>query len=435
MIVQGNGQSVPSSAFKPQSKKGGGGRPGFHDALAKAAPGRADSMVFSSPNRPADSMVFSKSEPAVDARRPETEPAVMKTKGGDVQNTEATGTVTKAFAFAESNVAARMPRGYSWTENGWQPFSWVPEVSASVEAKLAELHMWAINADRTGMTPEQFGGEIWNQYNDALGGNLLTVLNFSTLSEDWTAIGTQLLNTLMDAMLGFRLSSGEICKVSSDQVLRGFMAARSETRESLHAGMGVHPDMGYDEIEAAIMERFEGKNTLMDFLNKTHALHSTGVLSNRMGVHVDSLFVLNMAWALTIQFGVPRSDLKELRTTLVIPNEKFNLMLNQPFDAVSFLDNVENIINAHIRELRGDEHLIAEGATVFQIPDLIDDFLAMMERHWARMNGERTESAESVLDSGEPDESAGDGLLPFMAGVAAKTGSSVQVDGEKSTEP
>ena len=152
--------------------------------------------------------------------------------------------------------------------------------SSEVRAKLAELREAAANADYTGMSYGEIGTAIWERYNAAFGGNMPAITTFFG-PPDWVDINNQFV-VEFEHMVTFpvereiwkdtRLEPGD---EGYDEYLYSQYGALNRMKD--YNGMSVR------EKEQAILEKYAGKDTLLDFLNMQGELSHAGVLSNKMG--------------------------------------------------------------------------------------------------------------------------------------------------------
>lgn len=175
--------------------------------------------------------------------------------------------------------------------------SFSSEVSASTEAKLAELREIAKNADYTGMSYSEIYKTIYDRYNEASGGQLGAYAFYnppwdSDIGTIKNQLGQELrlhiytpLEKELEQELGF----------TNQENRAEFQKHFIERRYTVRAEALGYGGMSYDEIEKAIVEKYKGKNSLQDFLEMQGELNDTGVLwhklggSDRLGEYYSSL--------------------------------------------------------------------------------------------------------------------------------------------------
>lgn len=69
-------------------------------------------------------------------------------------------------------------------------------VSNAPHAKLKQLAEINAQADYTGMSPDEIYAEIWNRYNEAFDGNMITIRAYIAGPAEWTVIGNQFQNEI-----------------------------------------------------------------------------------------------------------------------------------------------------------------------------------------------------------------------------------------------
>ena len=127
--------------------------------------------------------------------------------------------------------------------------------------------------------------------------------------------------------------------------------------------------MSIEEKEAAIYQKYAGKNTLQDFLNMQGELWKTGVLRQKMGFSGSSQYCSILGRQLEKHF-FPENVLSMENIT----QAQWDSVYNTPFDAVSFLTEVKDAIK-HMTFNNFDfnvEEVLSQG---------IDDLLNKLEEN------------------------------------------------------
>ena len=164
-------------------------------------------------------------------------------------------------------------------------------------AKLAKLREAAEKTDYTGMTPTQVFKEIHDRYNDAFDGNILVITNFALANgREWADINSQYNEELGAA---FRTLCKEYPGITHVEVYREML------------GYG---DMTINEVEAAIVKKYEGKDTTFDFMSMMGEMLRTGVL-DRMGTAeipgAKFIFIEKLGYGLMGRFAQGYSNVSD----------------------------------------------------------------------------------------------------------------------------
>ena len=214
--------------------------------------------------------------------------------------------------------------------------SFSSEVSASTEAKLAELREIAKNADHTGMSYGEISAAIWNRYNDAFGGNLgafsiagdeeMGIINNQYVEEIRQYVENPLKEDLAKE-LGFTQQENRA------EFQKYFLPRLNEiNREKLG-----YDGMTDDETEAAILEKYKGKDSILDFLNMQAELRITGVLRNKMGEEAYGQYYGTLCRQVDKTY-FPQHYLDQIPFK---PGEKYNTFL-QKFDPDFFFSEMKS---------------------------------------------------------------------------------------------
>lgn len=211
-------------------------------------------------------------------------------------------------------------------------------VSASTEAKLAELREIAKNADYTGMSYGEISAAIWNRYNDAFDGNLgafsiagdeeMCIINNQYVEEIRLYVETPLKEELANE-LGFTQEENRA------EFQKYFRPRLDEiNREKLG-----YDGMTDDETEAAILEKYKGKDSILDFLNMQAELRITGVLRNKMGEEAYGQYYGTLCRQVD-QTYFPQNYIDRIP---LVPGEKYNVF-QQKFDPDFFFSEMKSAV-------------------------------------------------------------------------------------------
>ena len=205
--------------------------------------------------------------------------------------------------------------------------------------RLAKLQIIADNVDYSGMDYEEIHSTIWNRYNDTFGGNLMAITSRGCFSGtcEWAAINNQVNDELTQAV--WLPIEREIYRATGlHEGDEGYGDYYLEHYGRISDTTFGYAGMSYDEKEAAIYEKYAGKNTLIDFMNMQGELWRTGVLSNKMGDATTSyLDIVDMQ--LTQHF-FPEHFLYGDKVT----QEQWNSLFDTEFDVRGFYGEVKEAI-------------------------------------------------------------------------------------------
>jgi len=184
----------------------------------------------------------------------------------------------------------------------------------SVEVKLTKLQEIAENTQYPGMTGTEIYKTIWDRYNDAFGGNMSAILSGLASFDEWNKISSQ-----------FRKEINSSYPV--DRTLH----------HAAHAAILGYDGMSPNEIEAAIAKKYEGKNSVLDFLNMYGELRNAGVLDSKLGGWEESLeFTLRVRHWFHFAAGLDQGSIK-------VSQEKRDSVLEADFNGVGFFGSLMNI--------------------------------------------------------------------------------------------
>ena len=222
-------------------------------------------------------------------------------------------------------------------------------VSNACHAKLKQLAEIDAQADYTGMSPDEIYAEIWNRYDEAFDGNLIAIRGCVAGPAEWGEVGHQfytevtrhIFNPAINAAWkeGVELDGRPYTEWTYEEKTDLDRSCREKADKVVFdAKMKVlgYDGMSFDEREAAIREKYAGKNTTIDFLKMQNELQETGVLNNKMGWESARLY--------RAMLEVQLEDLFNPNSISAVGYEKHSLMTadqwyrvaNQPFDTAQF---------------------------------------------------------------------------------------------------
>lgn len=153
----------------------------------------------------------------------------------------------------------------------------------STVTKLAKLQIISDNADYTGMSSEEIYADIWQRYNNAFNGNLPAIVSIMAGGWEWEVINNQYASEFSNSFYR-QVERQEILEktgVSFDDPK--FSKVRTQYRFEEASNFLGYAGMNTAEKEAAIIKKYSGGKTVLDFLNMQGELINTGVIDAKMG--------------------------------------------------------------------------------------------------------------------------------------------------------
>ncbi|MCM1524070.1 MAG: hypothetical protein NC120_06390 [Ruminococcus sp.] len=177
--------------------------------------------------------------------------------------------------------------------------------TATTQAKLDNISEAIENTDYSGMTQAEIYADIEKKYEDTF--------------EDFQILTTTALCT----------DHITVCDHFRDELKSHGI---DTVTEKIYREAKGYTGMSYEEIEAAIKEKYAGKTGFFDQLNLVGELYKTGVLDNKYGS--NEAFVFMSRFSLSIECSgdkcIPRSEwLARLQKTGV--SSPFTLFVNYPY--------------------------------------------------------------------------------------------------------
>ena len=153
--------------------------------------------------------------------------------------------------------------------------------------KLVKLKEIAANTDFSGMSYTEIYTNLWKSYDDAFGGNMPAIMSGLAQSQEKHSIHNQFMDDYekyVSQPLRTQIFQETGCVYGTDaydEVVKEYIGDKEICPfDSIALGYG---GMSIEEKEAAIYQKYAGKNTLQDFLNMQGELWKTGVLKHKMG--------------------------------------------------------------------------------------------------------------------------------------------------------
>lgn len=208
---------------------------------------------------------------------------------------KAAGKTAEGQTFQQA-LAKAAPKGQDTLTISYQPPAQaanVPEKAApdgikilpgdSTETKLEKLSQIADSADYSGMSYTEIYCTIWDRYNSAFGGNMSAITSGLWCPTEWNEINNQFGGEIMNSV--YHPLDKEVWQDSG--LRRGDPGFRDQRiahgwDHFLVAALG-YDSKNYDDCEQAILQRYAGRNSLLDFLNMQGELLRTGVIGHKLG--------------------------------------------------------------------------------------------------------------------------------------------------------
>ena len=155
------------------------------------------------------------------------------------------------------------------------------------------------------MSPDEIYAEIWNRYDEAFDGNMIAIRNFIAGPAEWGEISYQfytevthhIFNPAINAAWkeGVKLDGRPYTEWTYEEKTALDCSSREKANKIVHHAMMKtlgYDGMSFDQREAAIREKYAGKNTTLDFLNMQSELSMSGVLQHKMGDRADTYLAM-----------------------------------------------------------------------------------------------------------------------------------------------
>ena len=255
--------------------------------------------------------------------------------------------------------------------------------SDSTETKLEKLRQMAEVSDYSGMSYEDIYTTIWNRYNTAFGGKLPAITSgIGPMSLDWCAINNQFVEEAqkcVDIPLKRSLEAqGLIEQGEYSEEARQIMS------DVMSAPLG-YRGMSFEEKEAAIFEKYKGRDSYLDFISMQGELFKTGIYSKKLGVEGAIDFHSHMSYEAYVHY-VPNQMYKAGLIDAVwrgVPDEylssqtKFESLFNLEFDVRAFYrgmrDTLQNmVVKSSTYDIKG------------VIEKCINESELMLDKHWGK---------------------------------------------------
>lgn len=192
----------------------------------------------------------------------------------------------------------------------------------STEVKLNKLRQIGGATDYTGMSYTEIYTAIWDRYNDAFDGKMGAITSCLIASEEWCNIHNQF--------------STEVCRMVYNPAAADEKKGLYTGPVNIHSEMMGYGGMSWQEKEAAIKEKYKGKDTLEDFLNMQGELFRSGAMYEKMGNDSASLYRSILGDKIT-RFVFPDEFLR----TGVAEQSSIDATLDTHFDQKAFYEEMK----------------------------------------------------------------------------------------------
>ena len=251
----------------------------------------------------------------------------------------------------------------------------------STAVKLEKLQQIAAESDYTGMSYSEIYTAIWNRYDRAFDGRLSAILSqagpgpvgwtdiFNQFDEETgKEVFTPLFQDFVDQGL---LEEGEWYDRDDTEVMQRL----SEIKSAPFSYSG----MSFEEKEAAILEKYRGKHSYLDFLSMQGELKNALVYRNKMGRDGESDFFSTLDIQLRYNYVyqndvVEPSQLRHPNPAVLLSEEQWAHIFREPFDVHRFINNV--------REAQGTAIFLRDPAfsVLSIVAGQVDGWMDLMDR-------------------------------------------------------
>ena len=205
----------------------------------------------------------------------------------------------------------------------------------STVTKLAKLQIIADNADYTGMSSEEIYAAIWQRYNEAFDGNMPAIYTHIVGGWEWQVIGNQYASEFPNDF--YHQEILEKTGVSFDDPK--FSKIRAQYRFESASNFLGYAGMDNAEKEAAIIKKYSGGKTVLDFVNMQGEFIITGIIDAKIGSNSGDY--VNAA-SDQLKYSIFGEDVWRF----TIYQQDWNAVLFNEFDARSYYADLKGWINS-----------------------------------------------------------------------------------------
>lgn len=266
----------------------------------------------------------------------------------------------------------------------------------STQVKLAKLQQIAEASDYTGMSYEEIYTTIWNRYNDAFDGRLSAICSGLSGPSDWNYINNQFWQETGKVVF-YPLRAEFVAQGMREQDAAYDKEYQKRITDIKSAPFG-YSGMNCEQREAAILEKYAGKNSFLDFLSMQGELFHTGVYYEKMGSSAAYQYLIAMrgqiekpyveAW---LQANGPGTTVY-VSPGLSLTKSEWENKLRSPFDTQSFFTGLKESINKTIYPDFGYDIKGLFNKT-------IDDFTASLSKYAYDVGGVLDKALEDFMAS------------------------------------
>lgn len=267
----------------------------------------------------------------------------------------------------------------------------------STQVKLAKLQQIAEASDYTGMSYEEIYTTIWNRYNDAFDGRLSAICSGLSGPSDWNYINNQFGQEIHKVVF-YPLRDEFVAQGMREQDAAYDKEYQKRVTDIKSAPFG-YSGISCEQREAAILEKYAGKNTFLDFLSMQGELFHTGVYSEKMGGWSAAFKYMD---AISNQIERPYVEAwlqtNDIETTVyssyrsMLTKGEWENKLRSPFDTKSFFTGLKETINKTIYPDFGYDIKGLFNKT-------IDDFTASLSKYAYDVGGVLDKALEDFMAS------------------------------------
>lgn len=252
----------------------------------------------------------------------------------------------------------------------------------TTEVKLEKLQQMAALSDYTGMEYGEIYTTIWNRYDRAFDGQLSAILSLAGPGpSSWSYIFNQFMEETGDAVITplFQdfvdqgiLEEGEVFDEKNTYVMQCLSDIKS-------APLG-YSGMSFEEKELAILEKYQGKLSYLDFLSMQGELKNTMVYQNKMGRDGASDFLSTLDSQLAYNYVykndiIEPSQLCHNNPQILFSDAQWDQIFQEEFDIHRFINTV--------RESQGTAIFLQDPAfhVLAVVAAQVDGFMDLLDRH------------------------------------------------------
>lgn len=255
----------------------------------------------------------------------------------------------------------------------------------SVEVKLEKLRQISEASDYTGMSYEEIYTDLWNRYNDAFDGRLSAICSSVTASPPhWHKISNQFSNET--ELYVFRPLREDFKVQGLRKGDAGYDEYVTQRYSDIRSAPLGYSGMTYEEKEAAILAKYQGKDSFLDFLSMQGELQHTMIYRNKMGFYGEIAYLNRMNSEIRNSYLGGRFEQENILTQVqknvryishinLLSEAQWDILLQGNFDVRSFFAgmkaSLEDVVfKNYDYDVRG------------MIDHQINGFMELLDKHW-----------------------------------------------------